>query len=133
MGVPEIAGWYSDRVLEPIEMNEESITEQAYMPALAQIEGLLAAGRRLDDFRREMWDFESEDKIDWDFQDPTRNPGFDPADGSQMAIQVAKRMKARMNAEKAEKDAAIAAQEAKDAAEKAAYEQWKASRPTGPE
>lgn len=107
-----VASWHSKRSL-PAEMNDGvNMTEQTYIPANIQIEQLIAAGIRLDDYRKELYDFSQDAEIDWDYQDPTRNPGYDPADASETLKQLAKRTKERMRAEKMallESEAAVAA------------------------
>ena len=70
-------------------MYPHSETEQAgYIPPQIQIENMMLAGQRLDDSRRALYDFSSEDEIDEDAYDPTRRGNFDMADASQMAMET---------------------------------------------
>lgn len=69
--------------------DSKSETEQAgYIPPKQQIEQMILAGRRLDDFRKEQFDFDSEEEIDEELYDPTRSVNFDLADATQMQIAV---------------------------------------------
>lgn len=105
----EVASWHSERILDPVKMDEKSQTEQSYVPPNILIEQMIAAGQRLEDYRGELYDFQNDEEIDWDYQDPTRNPGYDPADASEMLIELAKKQKAAMKEAKAEMKAAEAA------------------------
>lgn len=83
----------------------ESLVEPAgYVPADVQIRGMIEAGMRLGDARREMYDYEGEVSLDLDFNDigydPTRAPGFDPADASIAAQGVERRLRAQVRAAK---------------------------------
>ena len=70
-------------------MDPHSETEQAgYIPPQIQIENMILAGERLNQSRKEMFDFASEEEIDEDAFDPTRRGNFDLADASQMAMQT---------------------------------------------
>ena len=65
------------------------ITESAgYIPPQKQIESFILAGRRLNEARKEMFDF-PDGVEDPEFSDPTRSPGFDLVD-AQKAMQTAK-------------------------------------------
>ena len=70
-------------------LDPHSETEQAgYIPPQVQIENMILAGQRLDQSRKAMYDFASEDEIDEDAYDPTRRGNFDMADASQMAMET---------------------------------------------
>lgn len=73
-----------DRPPSDAEVNSgESIVETAgYVPAERQIQSLIDAGVRLEDYRKGC-DFL--DGVDTGEDDPTRQPGFDLADASAMA------------------------------------------------
>lgn len=72
-----------ERFLEP--GGGEKITEQAgYVPPKIQIENMIMAGQRLNAARAEMYDFPPGEEVDENYSDPTRDPGFDVADASQM-------------------------------------------------
>jgi hypothetical protein len=80
------------------EVNEgKKIVETAgYVPAKKQIENLLLAGEKLVAYRKGMYDYEpDDDSDDDDFNDPTRVPGFDMADSSQLQSELEGRIKAQ--------------------------------------
>jgi hypothetical protein len=76
-------------------MNDGStITEQAgYIPPRIQIENMINAGKRLDQYRKEMYDFPPDAEVPDDFEDPTRNPGFDMADATKLAREIRTRLR----------------------------------------
>ena len=59
----------------------EQITETAgYIPADIQIQDMIAAGMRLGEYRREMYDFGADEEVPDDYVDLTRSPGVDVVD-----------------------------------------------------
>ena len=92
-------------------IDSKSITEQSgYIPPDRQIQDMMNAGRRLQEYRMSQYDFASPDDIDESLSDPTRSANFDLADATQMA----------MSADEAIKKAELAAaQEAKIASQTA--------------
>ena len=94
-------------------LDPHSETEQAgYIPPQVQIENMMLAGQRLDQSRKAMFDFESEEEIDEDAFDPTRRGNFDLADASQMAMETEMSLRDQaLEADKARK----ASQTAQDA------------------
>ena len=103
----------------PPEINSgKTLVERAgYISAQKRIENMILAGQRLVDYRKSQFDFEG-DKIDFDFDDPTRNPNFDMADASQLKYQAeANLAESRARAKKAEldKEAVKASQTAQEA------------------
>ena len=67
----------------------ELITETAgYIPADVQIQDMIAAGMRLGEYRREMYDFDANEEIPEDFMDITRIPGVDVVDVERAGIAV---------------------------------------------
>ena len=94
-------------------LDSKSETEQAgYIPPQIQIENMMLAGQRLDQSRKALYDFSSEDEIDEDAFDPTRRGNFDLADASQMAMQTEMSLRDQaLDADKARK----ASQTAQDA------------------
>lgn len=81
---------------------EPSVTEQAgWLPVSKQVERLLVAGENLADFRRAVYDFSGEKEVPVDFVDPTRSPGFDLADASEVHDAAMERLKAQAQAAKA--------------------------------
>ena len=73
-----------------------------YRSTKQQVAEYMAAGLQLQNYRNEMYDFESEDKVDEDFEDRTRTPGYDPADATQDLREAEKRLRqqAAVNKEK---------------------------------
>lgn len=63
------------------------IEKAGYIPAKARIENMILAGQRLVAFRKEQFDM-SHDKIDEDFDDPTRSKNYDLADAFQDSLAV---------------------------------------------
>lgn len=72
--------------LDEGKMDEVSKVETAgYIPADRQIEMFIQAGRRLDQARREQFDFAEGEEVPEDAQpDPTRSGAFDLADATQL-------------------------------------------------
>lgn len=80
-----------ERVYEKVDSKSE--TEQAgYISPQNQIENMILAGRRLDEYRKEQYDFNSEEEIDEELYDPTRSGNFDLADASQAQFEVRQRL-----------------------------------------
>ena len=94
-------------------LDSQSKTEQAgYIPPQIKIENMILAGERLNQTRKDMYDFSSADEIDEDAYDPTRRANFDLADASQMAMQTEMSLRDQaLDADKARK----ASQTAQDA------------------
>lgn len=68
-------------------LSKECITEQSgYIDPKTQIEDMILAGRRLNDYRKAQYDFDSEEEIDETAFDPTRSGNFDLADATQAQI-----------------------------------------------
>jgi hypothetical protein len=91
---------------------ELKVEKAGYIPIKKQIQSLIDAGRRLDDARRESYDFGDDDEIDYEYSDPTRDSNFDLSDAHNLATQT------EMNLQAAEDQLAeeIASQEAEAAA-----------------
>lgn len=80
-----------------LESGGEKLVEAAgYISAEEQILSMLQAGVRLDESRKELYDVEGDidDNISFDSVgfDPTRMPGFDPADATALARVVEQRL-----------------------------------------
>ena len=76
-------------------MTSDTQTEQSgYVDPKRQIEDMILAGRRLDEARKNQYDFPSGEDIDEDLYDPTRSGNFDLSDASQMQFEAAERIKA---------------------------------------
>lgn len=94
----------------PEKNSGKRITEKAgYLSAQKRIENLLLAGRRLVASRAQAYDFEHE--IDEDYEDPTRNPGYDMADAFQDQLGADMRLEASRAAQNQHKDVEKAAPE----------------------
>ena len=82
-------GKYKRPKLDEGKMDSVSKTESAgYIPAEAQIELFIQAGRKLDQARKEQYDFSADEEVPSDFIDPTRSGSFDLADATQLGIAV---------------------------------------------
>jgi len=66
-----------------------------YIPADKQIESFIVAGRRLDQARKEMYDFGPDEEVPDDFIDPTRNGSFDLADAAQLGRALGEKAKGK--------------------------------------
>ena len=96
-------------------LDSKSETEQAgYIPPQIQIENMILAGERLNQSRKEQYDFASADEIDEDAYDPTRSGNFDLADATQMAMSAVEAMKKAEEALVAAHEARIASQTAQE-------------------
>lgn len=72
---------------------EDTLTEQAHMPARVQLERLMAAGEQLLRYRRDMYDFGfDEDGAEVADPDPTRSGDFDMAEASMILSEVEERL-----------------------------------------
>ena len=100
------------------DISPESKTEQAgYIPPQVQIERMMMSGAALNNYRREQYDFGSEDEIDDTVSVPVRDPNFDLADGTQLANQVNQTL---IDQQKAAQERAAVENVAKNLAAKAA-------------
>lgn len=97
----------------PETLSRKSMTERAgYIPARTQIEQLINAGVRLDQYRKEAFDFGPGEDVDPDFSDPTRDPNFDMADASALArLAQDNLMRQKADADEAARIAAVEADE----------------------
>lgn len=68
-----------------------------YVPAKIKIEQMIQAGRRLREFRENDFDFESEEDIEEDFEDPTRAKNFDMADMTEIGNSILARKREAKN------------------------------------
>ena len=82
------------------------VEASGYIPTKIQVENMLLAGQRLNEYRREQYDYSEGDSVPDDVvPDPTRSPEFDLAD----ATRIGRAAKERLEA---------SAKEAKEAKEK---------------
>ena len=69
--------------------SDEIIVERAgYIPPKLQVEQMFIAGERLAKHRKEMYDFSDESKVNMEFSDPTRTPGFDLVDATRSLLEL---------------------------------------------
>jgi len=71
-----------------------------YRSTKQQVAEYMAAGLQLQNYRNEMYDFESEEKVDEDYEDKTRSPGYDPADASEDLRNAERRLRQQAAAQK---------------------------------
>ncbi|QCS36895.1 hypothetical protein [Tortoise microvirus 21] len=86
-----------------INCGETIVDPSGYIPAKNRIENLLRAGERLDAYRRELYDYGADDE-DSGFYDPTRDPGFDPADASKINREAMARVRSAQEAASVKQD-----------------------------
>ena len=89
------------------------ISLSGYEPLEAKINNMILAGERLLADRSKMYNFQEGEEVDWSYDDPTREPGFDMADGFQLRLQN----NARLRAQKAANDARKAEEALKNKSE----------------
>lgn len=82
------------------------ISLSGYEPLEAKINNMILAGERLLADRSKMYNFQEGEPVDWNYDDPTREPGFDMADGFQLKLEN----NARLRAQKAAREAQINAE-----------------------
>jgi len=101
MAVPMFNNPYEWKDNGPEVNSGELITEQAgYISPKEQIEGMIMAGERLAEYRREMFDIGRDEEDDGTFLDPTRAPNYDLVD----AQRDAERLKKKLAKKKAQKE-----------------------------
>jgi len=81
------------------------VEKAGYMPAKKIIEQMVMAGMRLKAYREDSYDLGPEDEDDGESIDPTRSPGFDLADASQIAMELNRRKREASRSKEAEKTA----------------------------
>lgn len=82
------------------------ISLSGYEPLEAKINNMILAGERLLADRSRMYNFQEGEEVDWNFNDPSREPGFEMADAFQLQLQT----NARLRAQKAAREARINAE-----------------------
>lgn len=78
------------------------VERQGYIPPKVQIENMILAGKRLNDFRMG-YEFNSDEIVPDDYMDPTRNPGFDLVDASNLALVANDRLQSSLKKKDEEK------------------------------
>lgn len=86
--------------------NGPKLVETAgYIPTKIQIENMMIAGFRLDQARKLIYDYESQNEQMEAYQmDPTRRPGYDPADAIRDARTYSEKLLHQANLAKAKKE-----------------------------
>lgn len=83
--------------LDPLVLEEgggEILVETAgYVPSDVRIREFIEAGIRLGEYRKEAYDFGTEEEVDFDQADPLRSKAVDIAEVSTLAREVAGRLK----------------------------------------
>lgn len=98
--------------VKEVNSGELLVEVAGYVPAKKQIENLLFAGKRLDEFRRHEYEFQEGEEIPPGYIDLTRTPNFDPVDAGTLTERFEKKKQEidKLNAEKAA-EALLQAQE----------------------
>lgn len=102
--------FYRDVETREFPHGKSAVERNGYRSAKQQIEALIFAGKRLEQYRAHAYEFGADDKVPDDYIDPTRRPNFDLSDATAMqraaihGMNVARRMNAEAKAE-AEKEA----------------------------
>nr|UXQ87926.1 MAG: hypothetical protein [Microvirus sp.] len=81
---------------------EKTVETTGYRSTKQQVAEYMAAGLQLQTYRSEMYDFEDEKSVDENYTDPTRSPGYDPADASTDLRNAEKRLRDSAAAKKSE-------------------------------
>jgi len=76
-----------------INLGDPIVETAGYRSAEVQISEMLNAGQRLVDYRKQRYEFGGEEVVPPNYEDPTRRPGFDMADGTALAALAADRLK----------------------------------------
>lgn len=86
---------------------EKIVDASGYIPAEVQIRTMIQAGIRLDESRRELYDYEGDDNGMVDMAeipfDITRSPNFDMAEGHQLKMAAEMRLKDQAKSKKEDK------------------------------
>ena len=91
-----------EEILDPVSKTETA----GYIRAEDQITAFIDAGRRLDEYRREMYDFGDGEEVPDDFIDPTRSGSFDLADATMLGESVATSIRRQASEERRRKNEA---------------------------
>jgi len=76
------------------------VETRGYRSTKQQVAEYMAAGLQLQNYRNEMYHFPTPEDVDENFEDRTKNPGYDPADATQDLRAVNKRLKQQADAKK---------------------------------
>jgi len=93
---------YTNLPIEHDEVNSEEdlLDADGYIPAQTQVENLLLAGRNLEEYRREMYEYPDGVKEDDPPMDPSRRRGFDPVDAQHIMQDVRRKLDEAKKAKK---------------------------------
>jgi len=93
-----------------INSGEIIVERSGYIPAKDQVESFMNSGKRLQDFRKGLFDMEPGWKGDpEEVYDYSRDPNFDMADATQMGLAVKNRLRMQKEAAEAAKIASESA------------------------
>jgi len=76
------------KLVEEVNDGKNKVETAGYVPAEVQILDMLNSGMRLNEYRKERYDFAADEVVPDDFIDPTRSPGFDLADATAIGRDV---------------------------------------------
>nr|QJB18789.1 MAG: hypothetical protein [Microvirus sp.] len=97
----------------PEKNSGESLVETVgYVSTQKRIESMILAGQRLEQIKKQKYDFPDPKNINFDLYDHTRSKNYDMADAFQELEMVKQRQKERKEASQAAQEASQAAQEA---------------------
>lgn len=103
------------KLVEEVNSGKSKVETAGYIPAEVQIMDMINAGVRLNDYRKEKFDFSDNEVVPDNFIDPTRSPGFDLADATILSRDVNSRIEeAKRLLKEAEEKAAESAAESKE-------------------
>lgn len=80
------------KLVEEVNDGKSKVETAGYVPAEVQIMDMLSAGMRLNEYRKDRFDFAADEVVPDDFVDPTRSPSFDLADATAISRDVDSRL-----------------------------------------
>lgn len=92
------------RIDEDLDYKTSLVERAGYVPANRLISSMIEAGRMLNRYRSEQYDFPSDVDVDESFSDPTRTQGYDPAEGTQALLDLQQRVLNNAPGKKEEKE-----------------------------
>lgn len=100
-----------------INSGEILVEVAGYVSAQQRIEAIMLAGQRLVESRREMYDYDTDDDLEDDRYPVTRDPGFDLADASQIALDLQRKSRGRKDSQPDPADEVVPDNTAKEPSE----------------
>lgn len=97
-----------DKYNRPVRIPEKNTGEtlvevKGYITAEKRINDMINAGMRLQESRKELYDFYDGNAADLSFSDPTRSPNYDMADAFQSQVAAKNRLRRSQMAQEASK------------------------------